>query len=130
LSPQASTSLPWARKPSTYWSGRLLADQVMTLSALLLDAIRRGDADAAAFEAQILAPGDRSHSPAAVSSLVADPAISDTDDRPEAKRSSQPQPAKETAMHTLFDDIASIIVTAAFAFSSAWVLVATVASAV
>ena len=33
-------------------------------------------------------------------------------------------------MHTLFDDIATMIVTAAFAFGSAWALVAVVASTV
>jgi hypothetical protein len=37
---------------------------------------------------------------------------------------------REITMHTLFDDIATVIVTAAFALASAWACVAVVASAI
>lgn len=64
-------------------------------------------------------------------SLIAGIAVSDTGTRPEANGSTQPeQLEKDIAMYTLFDDIATSVVTCAFAIASASGFVAMVAGAV
>jgi len=65
-----------------------------------------------------------------LSFLVDRGAFPDTDPRPEANGSSQPEQLKgNIAMNTLFDDIATTIITAAFAIASASGMIAMFASA-
>ena len=63
------------------------------------------------------------------SSLADEAAFSDTDSRPEANRSNRSIAQGNIAMNTLFDDIATTLVTAAFAIASASGMIALLAGA-